>query len=274
MATITEPHPDVGRPRRPPVPRAWKALGSLVAAGLLATGVYQIVVGLAHEEYTFERQFDAAGVTAIEVDNGADGTVRIVGSDTDTITVAARVSDGLRSTGHRERIDGDRLLLDSTCPIFGSSFCRVTYTIETPRDLDVVVREDNSGITVSDVTGDVDARSENGGLELARIGGSVTAHSDNGEVSARGLDASDVEASSDNGSVRLDFDRAPQRVVVDSDNGEVEVVLPQGDEAYNVETETDNGTMSMEVRTDPFGSRTIAATTDNGDVTVRYSGTS
>jgi hypothetical protein len=51
----------------------------------------------------------------------------------------------------------------------------------------------------------------------------------------------------------------------------VDIVIPdEGAIAYKVDAESDNGTVSFPVRTDPDGERTITAQSDNGDVTVTY----
>ncbi len=257
-------------PGGPRVRRAWRILGSLAVGAMLLYGAYQVVVSLAHERYTFDQSFDAAGIARIEVHNGAAGAIRIVGADTDTITVTGRVDDGLRRTGHTERVEGDGLVLDSSCPQFGSNFCSVRYTIEAPRDLDIVATTDHSRITISDIDGDVDADSDNGRIELARIGGTIRADGDNGSLDLVELTADDVEATTDNGGVHAQFDRAPRSVVVDSDNGSVEVVLPDDGEVYRLDTDTDNGAVSTQVNSSPSSRRTIEATSDNGDVTIRY----
>jgi hypothetical protein len=71
--------------------------------------------------------------------------------------------------------------------------------------------------------------------------------------------------------VRLEFLDPPDDVVASSDNGSVEVVIPDvGAIAYRVDAESDNGTVSFPIRTDPDGDRTITATSDNGDVTITY----
>lgn len=257
---------------RPFVGSAWKIVGSLVAALLLVMGVFQVVVAVAHEENTLTQRFDAAGVTRVEVHNEAGGAVRVVGSDAaaEAITVTARISDGLRKTGHSERVEDGTLLLEVSCPMIGTDFCMVTYDVETPADVDVFIRGDRGRVAVSNIAGDVDVRNDNGGIELVGIDGSVSAHSDNGSVEATGLSATDVDASSDNGHVKLEFDDAPATVTVDSDNGLVEVVVPEGPESYAVDATTDNGAVTTSVSTDPASPRSITATSDNGAVTIRY----
>jgi hypothetical protein len=61
-------------------------------------------------------------------------------------------------------------------------------------------------------------------------------------------------------------------VTAASDNGSVEVILPDTPEDYRiVDVSSDNGTAATpDIRIDPESQRTITATSDNGDVTVRY----
>lgn len=248
----------------------WRIGGSLAAVGVLGFGTMQSVSQLAHEEETVVRHFDGADLRTVDVRNSA-GSVHIVGSDSDEVTVRARVSHGLRSTGESARMDGDRLVLRGSCPVMGSNFCTVRYTVEVPDDVDVYVRADDR-ISVSDVTGDVDASTDNGRVEAARIDGDVVLVSDNGRVVGTDLRAGTARADSDNGRVELGFLAAPRTVSATSDNGSVEVVLPRTDDYYRIdEVSSDNGTAATpEIRIDPDSDRTITASSDNGDVTVRY----
>jgi len=59
-------------------------------------------------------------------------------------------------------------------------------------------------------------------------------------------------------------------VVAESDQGDVEVVVPDGDELYALTTDSDQGNVDREIRADPRSDRSITATTDQGDVIVRY----
>lgn len=261
------------RIRRRLVHPAWKIGGSVVVVAMLVFGAVQVVVALAHEERTIETEFPAEGVAAIEVDNGAGGPVEIIGtsSESDSITVRAHVSDGMRKTGHRERVVGDRLVLESSCPDLFSDFCRVSYTVRVPEDLDVLVSVDSGHVTVTDIAGDVSVSSEESGIDLARIGGTVRARSHAGGIEATELTAPQLEAASDAGRVSAEFTEAPQSVAVDSDAGSVEVVVPPG-ESYNVTADSVVGSESVDVVSDPSSPRSITASTQAGSVTVRYSG--
>lgn len=259
-----------GRAASPVIHRLWRVGGSLAAVGILGLGTMEAVSQLAHEEETFVREVDGAGLRRVEVDNGA-GAVHVVGTEGDDVTIQARVSHGLRATGHSERVVGDRLVLEASCPLIGSDFCSVTYTLEVPEDVAVEVRGEST-ITVSDIAGPVEASTDNGSVEAARIAGDVRLESDNGRVVGTDLTAAAAHASSDNGRVELGFLDPPSAVEATSDNGRVEVVLPnEPDVYYVVDVSTDNGTAATpDIRTDPESERTVTAGSDNGNVTVRY----
>jgi len=258
----------------PAVRRLWMVGGSLAAVVVLVFGLIQAVSVLAHEEETVVTVLDdMSQLRTVEVRNGA-GSVHVAGTADDAVTITARVSHGLRSTGHGHRTEGDRLIIDASCPTIGSTFCGVTYDVEVPEDVALVVRAGNGGVTVSDVSGDVDLESDNGRVEAVRLAGDARLRSDNGRVTGTELTSAEVDAESDNGRVELSFRRSPRAVAAASDNGRVEVVLPNRtadtDVEYRVEVSSDNGTTTNQVRTDPFSSRSIDATSDNGSVTVRY----
>ena len=54
-----------------------------------------------------------------------------------------------------------------------------------------------------------------------------------------------------------------------SDNGRVDVVVPDDGTAYRVDLQSDNGSETIEVPVDSASDRTITAHSANGSVTVR-----
>lgn len=265
------PPPDrpvrVGRGAR----RAWKVLGAVVTVPVLLFGFTQVAGTLAHEERTEVSTVDADGLRVVEIGND-DGSIRVVGAEGATrVTVTARISDGWRDARHELRREGDRLVVDADCPEFLAQWCNVRYTVEVPATLAVMADSGNGSVTVTDVAGDVEASSGNGSVELARIAGDVVLHTGNGSVRSSDLRSATADASSGNGRVQLEFAEPPRRVVADSGNGSVEVVLPRTDDLYRVEADSGNGTVSTSgVGTLPTSSRSITATSGNGDVTITY----
>ena len=249
---------------------AWLAVGSVTAAAALVSGTFNIIDLVAHEMETRVETFDADGIQVIDIDNDA-GAITIESADVDTITVRARIGHGLRRSGSSVNVEGDRLMVRGSCPIFGSQWCDVRYTIEVPGDVDVVVSGDNDGIRVTGIDGRVELHSDNGTIWATDITGDVDLSADNGSIRATGLTSDSVRATSDNGNIEIQMLVAPQTVRATSDNGNVEVVLPRGDEVYAVEITTDNGNTENRLNSDVASDRHVVAVTDNGDVTLRYS---
>lgn len=261
--------PPQGPPARPPRRTwAWMALGTVLAVPLLVFGVYQVAALLAHEETTTVRTYPAADIVTLEVRNDG-GSVHVVGADVDEITVTAEISHGLRRTGHGQRVEGDRLVLDGTCPNFGSVWCDVTYRVEVPTGTDIDLDAEEE-VEVRGIDGAVRVHTSNASVEASDLGGQVDLRSSNGSVRATRLTSEVTEARSSNGSVRVSFREPPRAVTAVTSNGAVEVVVPDDGEPYAVDIDTSNGSTDNSVSTDPVSQRHIAARTSNGSATVRY----
>src|SRR5918995_3282286 len=218
VETLTRPETP-GRPTptgtKPWLRPFWRITSALGAVALLVTGTIRVAGLLGQEEETIVPPVPAEGLTTLVVDNQA-GPVRVVGvGETDEVRVTARVSRGWRRTGHGQRVDGDRLVLDATCPVFPSEFCRVRYTVEVPRDMDVQVDADG-WLRASDLSGDVEMTTDEGSIEVERLDGNVRLDSDAGRVQATGMGSGGVEAMSDAGRVPPMFPLSPRPVGPDS----------------------------------------------------------
>lgn len=270
--TAERPPPAIARlAQRPTGRRArvlWRVLGAVLALGAVTYGAYQIVVLLSHEERTEVTRYPAEDVTTVDVDNGA-GPVRIVATDGDELVVRAEISDGLRATGERQELVGGRLELRASCPNFGSTWCRVSYELQVPSDIPLVVRTDTGSIDIAGMTGAVDVAADNGSVDLVGLSGDVRASSNNGSVEAVDLRAPVVTADSDNGRIALGFAAAPTTVSASTDNGSIEIVVPDDGTKYRLDVQTDNGSTTEQVPIDSSSRRTITVRTDNGSATVR-----
>jgi hypothetical protein len=252
------------------VRRAWLVVACLVALPLLAVGMVQVVSVVAHEEHVERTEVDAADLRGVVVDNGA-GSITVVGVEgSDTVSVHARISEGLRSTGHVVSVRDDTLVVRGTCPLFGSEWCSVDYTIEVPADLHVDV-DGRQRVTVSDVSGGLVASSDASAVELARVGGDVTVSANQARIDASDLTAARVHARADQGHVTLEFAESPDEVVAEADQGSVDIVLPDEDDVdYATETEANRGTVSDAIRQDPRSARSITVEADQGSITIAY----
>lgn len=239
----------VGSPRTRAL---WMAVGAVVTVFFLVMGTVHVVSALAHEEHTESRSIAAEGIAALEL-HVANGSVRVDGSAGSSIDVTAHISQGLRQTGYSISREGTNLVVDATCPIFLTNFCSVDLEVSMPTDLPLVIRADQGSVTVTDVRASVDLESDHHDLRAERLGAAATLRSEHGDITAS-------------------FSVPPDRVDADSDHGDIELVVPDGTEAYLVDLSTEHGSADTRVRTDPESPRFITASTQHGDVTVRYAG--
>jgi len=249
---------------------AWLLAGSLIAVISLAFGTIQVTGLLAHEERTERVTIGDPGMRVLDVASDS-GSIEIVGADVTSVRISAHISDGMAATQFRHQVVGDRLEVRVRCRgPFSNPWCNARLRIVVPRGMEVKVRADDDHVTVRGLTGRVDAQSSNGTVEAEALSGQALLHSSNGSVRASRMRSTSIEADTDNGSVHLEFEVPPASAVARSSNGNVEVAVPRGDEAYAVDVHSNNGGTDNLVRTDSTSTRRIVASSDNGSVIVRY----
>ncbi len=274
------PSPSLPAPPLPPVPASappgrlarigWRAAAVLALAINVPFWTVKAVDVVAHEERTEVATVAADGIDELVIST-VRGEVEVVGTDRDDIKLTARVSDGLRPTRYASKVVDGQLRVTVRCTAVAvNTWCSTTLRIEVPRRLAVTIRAVDDGATVTGIAGAVDLLSEDGSVEVRETSGPVRLHSENGAARGLGLRSTMVDASTANGAVDLMFVVPPTEVRARSENGNVEVAIPPGDEVYKVTVDSDSGSTSAEVRTDPAATQTIDASTPNGDVTVRY----
>jgi hypothetical protein len=198
------------------------------------------------------------------------GSARIVGADRDDIVVDAKITYGLQKPGNEVRVEGDTLVVDSSCSAWSNTWCDVDYTVQVPRDVTVVARASGGGLRIEGLDGPVDASSSGGGVRVTDTGGDLRLSSSGGGVRGEGLRSPVVDADSSGGGVRLTFVEAPRTVRADSSGGGVTVEVP-GPFAYNIDADSSGGGVDVSgVRHDPTSERSITVDSSGGGVTVRY----
>jgi len=256
------------RPPSPGARRAWRVVGALLAVLALGWGTLQVVVLLAHSERSFERVLTGdVGEVRVSIDAGS---LRIVATDGPEVRVSARVSDGLVSTDHREEVEGSAVVLESSCPPVLSTFCSIDYVVEVPRSVSVRIRTETAPVTVTGTRGSLDVGTDTGAIRLIDTDGDVVARTDTGAVTLDDVVAARTDVRTDIGSVTASYLEDPRSVVVRTDTGSVEIVLPDADTTYRLEADSGNGSVTTPVRTDPDAQRSVDVRSDVGSITVTY----
>jgi hypothetical protein len=248
----------------------WLALGSIAAVVGLGFGTLEAASVVAHEEHTEVAEVDAAGLDRVAVDNDA-GSVTIIGVDgAESVTVRARISEGLRATGH---VVGERdgvLSVRGSCPVFGSDWCSVDYTIEVPPDMYVDARAVDA-LTVTDQRGGLAVHSRASSVELVRVGGDVTVSANQGRIEGDDLTARRLDASASQGEFTAEFVSSPEHVAVEANQGRVDIILPdEPDVEYATDTRASQGSVTTDIRTNSQSERTITVQADQGSITISY----
>ena len=249
----------------------WLVGASVAAVFGLAFGTLQAASMVAHEERTEVTEIDADGVRRVAVDNGA-GSVTIIGVDgARAITVRADISEGLRATGHQVETRDDMVVVRGSCPIFGSEWCAVDYTVEVPGGMYVDANA-LGGLEVTDQDGGLRAHSNEGAIELTRVGGDVTVSANQGRIEADGLTATRLDATANQGRLTLAFAASPEHVDAQANQGRIDIVLPDDPEVfYDTDAQANQGTVNVsDLRTDPRSDRSISAQANQGSITIGY----
>ncbi len=196
----------------------------------------------------------------------------VTATDGDTIEVTAKVSNGWQSTKVSSRVVGGVLEVRSSCPLFVSIWCSVDYTIADPRRSPADDRRIRYGDRARDDRLRWTSTATTVTVELDDIAGDITVSNDSGRIIGRRLTSSTVDATNTNGRIELSFLDPPQTVSARTENGGIEVVVPDSEVLYRVDLHTANGSTDNAVRTDPASDHVIELSSQNGSITLRPPG--
>jgi hypothetical protein len=219
----------------------------------------------------------AGPVTDLQV-NADDGHVHVTTGGTG-VTIH-RVVHYQSGTPHpSQQLTGGVLTFKNGC-----SRCRVDYDLIVPASVRVRARTDSGRIEVAGVTsadvgadsgsvhvsgiaGGLTARTDSGSITADGVGGALAVRTDSGSIRATGLHSVTADASSDSGSIRMEFATVPQNVRATGDSGSIHIAAP--DAPYDIDAKTDSGGRHFDqMHTDSTAPSKIYLRTDSGSVTV------
>lgn len=191
-----------------------------------------------------------APITEVSVGTGA-GSVAVDAGPDDVLT--ARITKGYAFFAPEVTTSATagKVVLDTDCPTLGVlTGCSVDFDVVTPPSAAVRATSTAGSVMVTGTAGAVVAQSTAGGVAVLRSR------------------ADDIRASSTAGDVRVEADRAPQRIEASTTAGGVTIVVPRGD--YRIDAGAGAGAVNLEGIADtPSSSRVIIASASAGDVTIR-----
>ena len=149
-------------------------------------------------------------------------------------------------------------------------WCRVTYRIEVPRDLDIEVNADNGRVEVSNVDGELVIDSDNGAIELADLSGSIAVDGDNGSIIGTDLSSSGHRRRVGQRTHRVGVHRAARlRWTPVGTTAASRSSCRRSRRGYDVTADSSNGGDEILVNDNPESPHKLRLETDNGSITVR-----
>ncbi|HEY8186845.1 MAG TPA: DUF4097 family beta strand repeat-containing protein [Pyrinomonadaceae bacterium] len=197
----------------------------------------------------------------ISVDGRMNGGVSVQGWDRNEILVRARIQSTGSSEAEATELARQVKIETAGSKIFASGppnrnnyWWSVSYEVFVPRRSNLSLKTNNGGISISDVTGQLEFSALNGGVNLKRIGGTVRGSTTNGGLN--------VELSGD----RWDG----EALDVKTTNGGVSMSIPENYSAH-LETGTVNGRISIDFPVTIQGdiTRELAVNLGSGGATIR-----
>ena len=137
---------------------------------------------------------------------------------------------------------------------------------------DLTLGTDGGNIQAADTTGDVTMRTGGGDLTADDVAGDVlTMGTDGGNIQATGVADTRLTATSSGGNIEIVLTVVPRDVTVNTDGGNVTIVVPPGPTRYSVSASTDGGTVTDTVPRSASSPNEITATSSGGDITIEES---
>jgi hypothetical protein len=214
----------------------------------------------------------------LTIEPGMNGGVEIIGWDSDSIAVTARIQVNARTTADADAIARDIKIEASggtvratggKGPMGRRQNWSVTFVVMVPRRTDLTLSTQNGPLSVDDVAGRMDLSTQNGPLSLSGVGGDVRARAQNGplmiELMGARWEGTGLDAETMNGPADL---RIPEnynaKIEFGTVNGPMDVGFPM--------TVTPSGRVRDHISTTlGNGGPPIRVITTNGPMTVRRS---
>lgn len=236
--------------RRSPLARTLITVLITVVVAAVLIGLVLAVSLMMRETRTATSQVDASDVPQVAV-RATNADVRVVEGSGDDIRIRAEVTSGLLSTDYELRRRGTEIEVVSGCLRWVNPGCGVQVVVEVPAALPV---------EITTVRGDIGVD----GL-VDRV---LTVSSATGNITARGLDVDELDATTGSGSVTAVFEGQPFAVKATTRSGDVSLTLPDGDLGYQVQAVSDDGEVTQDLAADDEGEGFVRVRSESGDLVL------
>ena len=207
------------------------------------------------------REQTVASTGTISVDGSQNGGISLKGWDRTDVMVRARVESYGPSDAEAQGLARQiNVQFAGQVKAFGppgdrDHYWSVSYEVFVPTHYSATLETVNGGVSISDVTGNLEFKTRNGGLNLHRIGGMVHGSTTNGgvniELAGDRWDGQGMEVSTTNGGINL---RVPRNYSAQLEsqtvNGHIRAADVPFDETHNrISTPLGIGGPSLKITT-------------------------
>jgi hypothetical protein len=253
--------------------RNWLVVGGLTAAvGIAACAVVvrEAFVDSSGPNTEQQHQTYPGAITRIEVDL-ASGNLTIGRGALGEVSVNRVLRWDRAKPTITETADGATLRITEVCEY--AHRCETDYTLAVPESVVVQTHVSAGDLALRDNTADVDLAVDSGRITLDNLGGKIHARTNSGEIRGTGIRSQQVGVQSGSGAIALSFADAPTTVEATADVGDIRIRVPNtapDSGGYRVQTDTNVGTRDVTVNQEQNATRSIAAHTSTGNVSVGY----
>ena len=220
-----------------------------------------------------EQRIPAGGM--LTVDARKNGGVSIKGWDQGDVLVRARVQAAATSQSEADQLAKQIRIETSGGKVFAVGpesrkdyQWNVSYEIFVPKRTDLSLESYNGGISIADVSGQIEFNAHNGGVVLKRVGGTVRGGTTNGglvvELDGARWDGEELDVKTTNGGIVMSLpENYSAHLETGTVNGHLSIDFPV----------TVQGRISKELAVNlGDGGPTVRAMTTNGGVKIKRAG--
>jgi DUF4097 and DUF4098 domain-containing protein YvlB len=273
------------RPRLTPGRGVALVLGVPVVLTLIAAGGYSVVQNLGRASFPVRYQVPVSRSGLTMSVGGGNVTVRGDAPSAGVAQVSGTVSYDLARPTVRH--DASGISLD--CPRIDLGNCNLSAAVDVAASTAVKLTTGGGDLSVSGVSGVVSASTGGGNvtatglsgvvtlstgggdMTVSQLSGPVSLHTDGGNITGTGITSTQVSAATGGGDITLTLTRVPHDLTVNTDGGNITIVVPPAPGGYYVTKTTDGGNLDGNLQSTPDATDKITAHSGGGDITIDQS---